>query len=50
MSINPSVWEISGDRFKVQFRKSARRSEKSHRLSSQSFSCRSLKTMSYLHP
>ncbi len=30
MSIRPCVCDISGDRFSVQFRNSARRSEKSH--------------------
>ena len=32
MRINPSVCDSSGDRFSVQFRNSARRSEKSQRL------------------
>ncbi len=34
-AIGPSVWDRSGDRFNVQFMKTALRSEKSHVLSPQ---------------
>ncbi len=46
--MSPSVWESSGERFRVQWRKSARSSEKSHVLASHIFTCRSLRVMSVL--
>ncbi len=42
MRISPSVCESSGERFRVQLRNTALRSEKSHRLSPHNLSCFSL--------
>ena len=42
---NPSVWESSGERFKVQLMNNALRSEKSQPLSRQRASCFSVRAM-----